>query len=615
MSLLIYPPPKRVRSARQILNIRERSYLKLTSSHSDYFCGAVRRFADASSLIITFGQVEDRKTLITLFLKKSKLKPEAYQIRTSNRGYLLYSGTEIGLFRGLATLQQIISADHHELPHISIEDEPDFQFRGVMLDISRCKVPTLTTLKGLIDSFALLKYNQLQLYTEHTFAFTNHQQVWAHASPYTAADILEIQSYCNERYIELVPNLNCFGHFERWLRYPEYFKYAECPQGFAHPIDGHHVPYGSTLRPNALSLKLLDELHGEFLPNFDSGSFNVGGDEPWELGKGWSKSRCEKIGSTNVYIDFLSKINKLGAKRGRQTMFWSDIVLKQPESLKRLSRDSIAMNWGYEGDHPFKKECEQMASQRIPYYVCPGTSSWNSLTGRIDNATRNLSNAARNGLRYGAKGYLVTDWGDNGHHQYLPVSYPGFALGACESWNHRKSANIDLIDLVNQIYFQEPDANAARLLVSLGKVLELAPSPIRNATIFNRLLFWRMQNEPGDTQDISNRALRSCNSALQDIKSELASIRTKDQRLLKAEIRNAIAMSTHGLRRLMHFRGASISASQGASQGRKVPKRSVLRNDLRHIISQHKALWLSRNRPGGLPESANRLKRSLKYLE
>ena len=248
MSLLIYPPPKRVRSARQILNIRERSYLKLTSSHSDYFCGAVRRFADASSLIITFGQVEDRKTLITLFLKKSKLKPEAYQIRTSNRGYLLYSGTEIGLFRGLATLQQIISADHHELPHISIEDEPDFQFRGVMLDISRCKVPTLTTLKGLIDSFALLKYNQLQLYTEHTFAFTNHQQVWAHASPYTAADILEIQSYCNERYIELVPNLNCFGHFERWLRYPEYFKYAECPQGFAHPIDGHHHSQDDTIR-------------------------------------------------------------------------------------------------------------------------------------------------------------------------------------------------------------------------------------------------------------------------------------------------------------------------------------------------------------------------------
>ena len=52
-----------------------------------------------------------------------------------------------------------------------------------MLDISRCKVPTLATLKTLIEQFADLKYNQLQLYTEHTFAFTDHETVWRDASP------------------------------------------------------------------------------------------------------------------------------------------------------------------------------------------------------------------------------------------------------------------------------------------------------------------------------------------------------------------------------------------------------------------------------------------------
>ena len=104
-----------------------------------------------------------------------------------------------------------------------------------MLDISRCKVPTLTTLKTLIEQFADLKYNQLQLYTEHTFAFTDHETVWRDASPLTASDILELQAHCQAHYIELVPNLNSFGHFERWLRHSEYRAYAECPDGFIHP--------------------------------------------------------------------------------------------------------------------------------------------------------------------------------------------------------------------------------------------------------------------------------------------------------------------------------------------------------------------------------------------
>ena len=64
-----------------------------------------------------------------------------------------------------------------------IKDVPDFANRGVMLDISRCKVPTLTTLKTLIEQFADLKYNQPQLYTEHTFAFTDHETVWRDAHP------------------------------------------------------------------------------------------------------------------------------------------------------------------------------------------------------------------------------------------------------------------------------------------------------------------------------------------------------------------------------------------------------------------------------------------------
>ena len=47
-----------------------------------------------------------------------------------------------------------------------------------MLDVSRCKVPTMQTMYELIDLLSDLRYNELQLYIEHTFAFKDHDIVW-----------------------------------------------------------------------------------------------------------------------------------------------------------------------------------------------------------------------------------------------------------------------------------------------------------------------------------------------------------------------------------------------------------------------------------------------------
>ena len=75
--------------------------------------------------------------------------------------------------------------------------------RGAMLDISRDKVPTMATLRGLIELLASWKINQIQLYTEHTFAYRAHPEVWATASPMTADEIVELDAFCRERFVEL----------------------------------------------------------------------------------------------------------------------------------------------------------------------------------------------------------------------------------------------------------------------------------------------------------------------------------------------------------------------------------------------------------------------------
>ena len=589
-----YPPPRKASYQRKTLRLTQRKKILVQQPMSERLTAALlRMIATKPNLTISYGTQQNETILLRIRQGGEKIEG-AYQLIAGEQGIDLTASSETGTFYGLMTLQQILDQADDTISCFAIEDQPDFDQRGVMLDISRCKVPTVTSLKRLIDQFACLKINQLQLYTEHTFAFSGHERVWVDSSPLNSNDILCLKRHCNERFIDLVPNLNSFGHFERWLRYPEYHQYAECPNGFTHPLSNTRSDTGSTLRPNQKSLDLLAELYGEYLPLFDGKLFNIGGDEPWELGLGWSKKKCAKKGTTQVYVDFLARINKLSNQYDRRTQFWSDIVLRQPRSLGQLPKDMIALNWGYEGDHPFKRECEHMANQGLDFYVCPGTSSWNSLTGRIDNARKNLANAARNGLNTGSCGYLVTDWGDNGHHQYLPISYPGFILAACHSWNHKAAHRIDLAGAINQVFFKEPGTETAELLVRLGQVASLAPSRIRNATLFNRTLFWSMRNEPSTTQTVSDEQLQNCVNELTSISQALPSSDSTNLKLVQDEIRNAARMSIHGVHRLLSFRNNAV-------------KKQQLDADISKIIAEHERLWLARNAPGGLRESVQHL--------
>lgn len=122
-----------------------------------------------------------------------------------------------------------------------------------MIDISRNKIPQLETLYRIIDLISDLKFNQLQLYIEGSpFAYESFPQVWELETPLTGEEILLIDAYCRERYIELVPNQNSFGHMEHWLSRPEFNHLAEIPGGFMlpdHMYDHDLYPDGLFMQP------------------------------------------------------------------------------------------------------------------------------------------------------------------------------------------------------------------------------------------------------------------------------------------------------------------------------------------------------------------------------
>lgn len=393
---------------------------------------------------------------------------EGYSLMIDRREIAIRYRELGGLRAAVATLRQLLREHGRRLPCLRIRDYPDFPRRGVMLDVSRGRVPRLETLMELASHLADFKLNELQLYTEHTFAYRNYEPVWRDWGALTGEDILRLDAHCRRLGIDLVPNQNSFGHLRSWLEYPPLRKLAEMQRPWPDP-GGAFLRYPSTLAPqHPGTLPFLRGLYDELLPHFTSERFNVGGDETWDLGLGQSKRVCAALGKGRVYLNFLKALHGEVARRGRTMMFWGDIILRHPELVEELPEKVIALNWGYEADHPFEKETEVFAAAKVPFYVCPGTSTWMTLIGRHDNAFANLRRAAAAGKRRGACGYLITDWGDGGHPQPLAVSYLPYLFGAAVSWCAKTFDEGQMRAVLSRDIFGDPSGRMAQAALALG---------------------------------------------------------------------------------------------------------------------------------------------------
>jgi hypothetical protein len=394
--------------------------------------------------------------------------PEGYALTISKSGIEITFRDPGGLRAATATLRQLLREYGRRLPCLRIRDWPDFARRGVMLDISRGRVPKLETLLDLVEKLSDFKINELQLYTEHTFAYQKYKSVWQSWGALTAKEIQILDARCRELGIDLVPNQNSFGHLRHFLADPRLKTLGELSEPYeAETKDFLRRP--ATLAPNHPgTLPFLRGLYDELLPNFSSEFFNIGGDETWDLGRGRSKKLCETKGKGRVYLDFLNKIHHEVSARDKRMMFWGDIILKYPKLICELPEKVIALNWGYEASHPFAQEAARFAKAKIPFYVCPGTSTWQSLIGRHDNALTNLRAAAKAGKKFGAIGFLNSDWGDGGHPQPLAVSWPLFAAGAALAWNSRKLDERQLLAVLSRDVYEDSTGRIAGAGFKLG---------------------------------------------------------------------------------------------------------------------------------------------------
>jgi hypothetical protein len=611
------------------------------------------------------------------------IRDQSYRLEIRPEGVEIAAPSAAGIFYAFQTLLQIMRAACGEsrnlnrrprpggrrsgnmqrrcvLPCLTIFDYPDFARRGVYHDTARGKVPKLKTVLRLVEDLAHLKYNEFQLYIENNYEFRRHPEMYDDTDPFTAEELRKIDAHCRERHIDFVPSLTSLGHFEKILSRPRYRPLAEAEpeqlKAIGAPVWHEAGPWSLAVADPG-SKVLLGEMYAEFAPNFSSGQFNICCDEAYDLGRVRSKELADKIGTGRMYVDWINFCDTLVKKHhpGASIQMWGDIILNHPELIAQLPPDATLLEWGYEHDHKFEEHCAVFA-ERLgkmeenkkgkhgkeksrggsgrSFYVAPGTSSWLTLSSRTKNACGNIHNAAAAGLKYGARGILVTDWGDHGHQQLLSASLLAFAYGAAAGWHlaatpnpcaesekssskSRKSAMGAVLAAVSAQFFLDPAAQFAGLAYDLGLTYERLGWQRFNASL-DHFLF----REKWDFANYVNRApagaLGGTIAAAKRLEKafKAAACEHPDAEQIREEFLFTCREIVHTCRRTL-LRQAWLAADpakrnpEEEALRNKPPKAlpghfrremTALRKEVRQLEKEFARLWLARNKRSRLED-------------
>jgi hypothetical protein len=516
-----------------------------------------------------------------------------------------------GARHALSTLRQLMRRFDRRLPAMMIEDEPAFVVRGVMLDVSRCRVPTMATLLSTLEMLAGLKVNHVQLYTEHTFAYRGHEAAWIGASPITPAEIKRLDAQARSLGIELAANQNCFGHLHRWLNLPAYQHLAETTGQWMFDLWPRSGPF-SLCPTDPASAAFVAGLLDQLAPVFSSPLINIGCDETYDIAYGRSAEAVRQRGRATVYLEFVKSIVRMCRERRKRPMFWADIVLHEPSIIKDVPEDLLGLCWGYEADAPFAQWLETFAAARRTAWVCPGTSSWRTFFGRSSERTGNIASAIEAAQKHDETtvgGVLTCDWGDEGHRQQWPISAVGIAHGASASWNTQHARRLPL-GAVSLHALNDPTLQAAEFIERVS----MADAPIR--------AIGAGFSVAGKTGPLRNASALFC-----DLHYGLAEVREIGTLSQWRAVADTLAAERvpGGLRpRLADQLGHALEVSRLAAAralarryrgGVSRAARDVLCEQLRGVIGEHRRLWLIDSRSGGLEESAGKYEAVLKRME
>jgi hypothetical protein len=302
--------------------------------------------------------------------------------------------------------------------------------RGLMVDAARVPEPA-AYYKRVIEFCSDWQLNTLQFRLTDdqgsAMRFTSVPDLVTHNHAFTADELKSLVEYGQSHGVELIPEVESFGHTGYITRSPAY----------AHLLDRDAAgdsEFTGIIPVDPQALALFGKLFREVAAIFPSTYLHAGCDEVNWGGSSLSRKALQAKGRARVWAEYLNALNEISTGLGKELIVWGDFVLhKEPEILGQLNKKIIIMDWNY-SDNSSTKFLEALqkvtanGSRGIgaPALSCykwgarVGTEQLRNIDACVDGySTTNDSNAL---------GVIVTNWVPS---RYLQNSiWDGFAYAA-----------------------------------------------------------------------------------------------------------------------------------------------------------------------------------------
>ena len=358
--------------------------------------------ADVARLITTLNnamgldcKAADGQADITIE-ENAAIAPEGYVMEITESGVTIEASTADGVYYAMQSFMRLLPANVilgkpgkegtvYALPVSRIEDEPRFEYRGFMLDVSR-HFFTIEQVKKMIDLMAIYKMNvfhwhltddqgwraEIKQYpklttvgaerkssydTPITRIEENGQVYWTGEGAqtnrpygpfyYTQEEMREVVRYAAERHIDVLPEVDMPGHFVAALHaYPEY-----C----CHPDNAPEVWINGGISQDVLNVgnpeavQFAKNIITELCEIFPYPYFHIGGDEcpttQWES-NAQCQAKLKELGKSSyraLQTEFIREINEHLATLGKKLFCWNESITDNGADLDLMKQSGATI--------------------------------------------------------------------------------------------------------------------------------------------------------------------------------------------------------------------------------------------------------------------------------
>ncbi len=275
---------------------------------------------------------------------------ESYHLKITPTGVELSAANPLGILHGLQTFLQLvhITPQGFAAPAVSIDDEPRFAWRGLMIDSGRHFMP-IPVIERNLDGMEAVKLNVFHWHISDDQGFRMESKVYpllqekgSNGLYYTQKQVADVIQYARDRGIRVVPEFDMPCHTTSWfVGYPQL---ASGPGPYK--IADHWGVMNSAMDPTRESTyQFLDKFFGEMTALFPDAYFHIGGDEC--NGKEWNANQKiqawmhEHNIKDNAALQsmFTARLQKLVAGHHKIMEGWDEVL--QPDTPK----DVVIQSW------------------------------------------------------------------------------------------------------------------------------------------------------------------------------------------------------------------------------------------------------------------------------